>query len=159
MVEKDLILNASYMPAYNEICDYVVEPAQNLWRDLNSFIQQKYGAVPKIMYSKCSSKPGWNVKYQKSRKSLCTLYPEKESFIALVVVTLDLVPVIESISDEIEPRILDIIRSAKPFNGTLWLMIPVTDKVMLDNVKQLLLLKLSTTRGSISNRPHWHPKI
>jgi hypothetical protein len=76
MVEKDIILDGSHMPAYDEIVDYINLPAQELWRQINHFIQQRYSATPKIMYSKCSGKPGWNVKYQKSGKSLCTLYPE-----------------------------------------------------------------------------------
>ena len=32
-------------------------------------------------------------------KSLCTLYPEKDSFVVLIVITLDLLPVIEGLSD------------------------------------------------------------
>lgn len=37
-------------------------------------------------YSTCSFQPGWNVKYKKGGKSLCTLYPMDGYFIALVVV-------------------------------------------------------------------------
>ncbi|MBA1334196.1 MAG: hypothetical protein HPY66_1905 [Firmicutes bacterium] len=141
MAERDLVLDGSYTPTYDEISGYMNEPIRTLWQDLNAYIQQEYKALPRITYSKCSAKPGWNVKYHKSGKSLCTLYPEKESFIALVVVTLDLAPLIEAMSDEYQPAVLEIMRSAKPFNGTLWLMIPVDGHAVLDNVKQLLLLK------------------
>lgn len=118
--------------------------AQALWQDINSFIQEKYKASPKIAYSKCSAKPGWNVKYQKSGKSLCTLYPEEEGFVALVVILLDLVPIIETMSREFETEILNTLKTAKPFNGTLWLMIPVNKEAVLNNVKQLLLLKVGS---------------
>lgn len=140
MAERDLILDSSNTPAYDQIFDYMNETAQAHWQDLSSFIQQKYKASPKIMYSRCSAKPGWNVKYNKSGKSLCTLYPEKESFTALVVITLDLIPVIEAIG-RFEREILDLVRSARPFNGTLWLMIQVNRAAVVDNVKDLLLLK------------------
>lgn len=83
------------------------------------------------------------MKYAKSGKSLCTLYPEKEGFVTLVVITLDLVPVIGAMSCEFEPEVLKTIESAKPFNGTLWLMIQVEKDTVLENVKQLLLLKVN----------------
>ena len=141
MVERDLILDGSYTPSFGEICEYVNQSARELWKEINSFIQQKYKVVPKVAYSKCAGKPGWNVKYQKSGKSLCTLYPEKDGFVALVVVKLDLVAVIEGMQGDFKVEVLEIVRSAKPFNGTLWLMINVDNQDVLDNVKQLLLLK------------------
>lgn len=140
MAERDLILDSGNSPGYDQIFNYMNETARAHWQDLNSFIQQKYKASPKIMYSKCSSKPGWNVKYNKSGKSLCTLYPEKEGFIALVVITLDLIPAIEAIG-QFQEEILELIRSSRPFNGTLWLMIRVNRAAVVDNIKDLLLLK------------------
>ncbi|WZL71960.1 DUF3788 domain-containing protein [Clostridiaceae bacterium 35-E11] len=148
MVERDLILDGNHVPSYDEILDYMNQPARILWQEMNSFIQQRYNTSPKITYSKCSGKPGWNVKYQKSGRSLCTLYPEQEGFVVLVVITLELMPVIEGISTEFHPSILEMIRTAKPLNGTVWLMIPVEDQVILDDVKQLLLLKHENKKRS-----------
>lgn len=141
-----MILNALQEPDFEQISGYINPQVRNLWLEFNHFITEKYGAKHKITYSKCSGKPGWNVKYQKSGKSICTLYPEKECFIALVVVTLDLIPIIEAVSSQLEESVLNTIRSAKPFNGTLWLMIRVDNKAVLENVKQILLLKHGTTK-------------
>jgi hypothetical protein len=146
MVEKDLVLDGSHMPDYDEIDEYINLPARELWRQINHFIQQRYNASPKIMYSTCAAKPGWNMKYQKSGKSLCTLYPEKDSFVALVVITLDLLPVIEALSEELTEEVLNTIKRAKPFNGTLWLMLRVDDERVLGDVKQLMLLKQEIKR-------------
>ena len=146
MDEKDIIRDVSHMPAYDEIVDYINMPARELWRHINHFIQQRYKASPKIMHSICSAKPGWNVKYQKSGKSLCTLYPEKDCFVSLIVITLDLLPVIEALSEEFTAETLRKIRTAKPFNGTLWLMLQVESELQLSDVKQLLLLKHETKR-------------
>ena len=42
----------------------------------------------KIAYSNCAMDNnvwrGWNIKYQKSGKSLCTIYPQQGYFLALV---------------------------------------------------------------------------
>ncbi len=150
MVEKDIIHDGSHMPAYDEIVEYINLPARELWRQINHFIQQRYKASPKIMHSICSAKPGWNVKYQKSGKSLCTLYPEKDCFVSLIVITLDLLPVIEALSEEFTAEVLQKIRTAKPFNGTLWLMLQVKSDLQLNDVKQLLLLKHETQRDMAS---------
>lgn len=136
-----MLLDAGHTPSSEEIENYISEPARALWRDMNIFIQEHYKVSPKTTYSKCAAKPGWNVKYAKSGKSICTLYPEENSFTALVVITLDLEPVIDSMSSGLEPGVVELIRSARPFSGTKWLMITVTNKAVLSNVKQLLLLK------------------
>jgi len=141
MEERDLILNGRQEPTLEMIRSYLDETATPLWDDLNSFIQERYGAHPKISFSKCSGKPGWNVKYHKSGKSICTLYPEKERFIVLVVVTLDLARAIEGSQSALGLEIPEIARSARPFNGTKWLMIPVHGKESLDAVIELLCLK------------------
>ncbi|HPA54749.1 MAG TPA: DUF3788 domain-containing protein [Bacillota bacterium] len=141
MSEYDLILDGSHTPEYDEIVEYINMPARDLWRQINGFIQQRYKSLPRIMYSVCSGKPGWNVKYQKSGKSICTLYPEQDGFVALVVVTLDLMPVIEALSGELTEETRQTIRSAKPFNGTKWLMLQVKNDLQLEDVKQLISLK------------------
>ncbi len=141
MDDNDLILDGSHHLAFEEISRYIEEPALSFWIDLNSFLQNKYKAKPKMSYSKCSMQRGWNVKYQKSGKSLCTLYPEKEIFILLIVIKLDLVPIIEALENEFEPAVLDLVRSARPFNGTKWLMIKVESEAVLKNVRELLVLK------------------
>lgn len=141
MPENDLILDGSHMPEYDEIVEYINFPARDLWRQINGFIQQRFKSLPKIMYSVCSGKPGWNVKYKKSGKSICTLYPEKDGFVVLIVVTLDLLPLIEALSEEFTEETLQTIRTAKPFNGTKWLMLQVKSNLQLEDVKQLISLK------------------
>jgi len=141
MAKKDLILDAFTAPTYDDITTFFNKPVQALWQDLNTFIQARYQAIPKIEYSKCSLQMGWNVKYKKAGKSLCTLYPANDHFITLIVIKTDMIPVIESLSTQFEPYILDLIKAARPMNGTLWLMIVINSNAILENVKELLLLK------------------
>ncbi|RYD03610.1 hypothetical protein N752_18730 [Desulforamulus aquiferis] len=65
MTEIDLILDASFTPTYEDICCYMNKAVQEGWQEMNAFIQQSYKASPKLAYSKCSAKPGWNIKYKK----------------------------------------------------------------------------------------------
>lgn len=141
-MEKDLILDASHDLAFEEILTYIKEPALTWWQDLNTFIQQKYKVSPKITYSNCTAQKGWNIKYNKSGKSLCTLYPQRNDFIALIVVKLEMAEMIEAMSDTLDPALLGIVKTARPFNNTKWLMIPVNSPAILRNVQELLTLKM-----------------
>jgi hypothetical protein len=152
MTKEDLILDSSYTPTYDEISAYLDKPADILWEELNAFIRQEFNVSPRITYSKCSLKPGWNVKYNKSGRAVCTLYPEKESFVVLIVIPVGLVQSLEIVSGELSPVIPDIINSAKPFNNTLWLMIPVDCRAVLNDVKRLLLMKRDFKKFPITLR-------
>jgi len=145
VAEHDLILDETKTPTLEDILSYINEPGKKLWVELNSFITQQFKTSPKITYSSCSGKPGWNVKYQKSGKSLCTVYPEKDGFVALAVVKLELMPVIEGLQGELDAEIMGLIKAASPFNGTLWLMIPVYRETMLAGLQKLLILKVNAS--------------
>lgn len=139
----DLISNASIAPSYEDIRAFIHSPVQELWMELNEYIQEQFKSKPKIHYSTCAGKPGWNVKYQKSGKSICTLYPEQNCFTALVVIKQDLAPLIATTSPEFHPLIQDLVKNSKPFNHTLWLMIPITARPVLESVLDLLQFKMS----------------
>jgi len=79
------IFGADHTPAEEDIREFLGE-AKASWDELTAYIEEAYQVKPQNSYSKCSLQPGWNVKYKKSSKSLCTLYPMAGYFIALVVV-------------------------------------------------------------------------
>jgi hypothetical protein len=138
---EDLLLDAGRAPDLAALTGYIDGPARGRWLELNRFLQERYRIGPKIAYSRCSAKPGWNVKYQKSGKSLCTLYPERDGFVALVVLRQELLPLLEASAGLWDEAILAPARTAKPLNGTVWLMIPITGDRVVADLKQLLLLK------------------
>jgi hypothetical protein len=86
-------------------------------------------------------KPGWNLKYKKSRKAICTIYPEKSCFVVLVVVPVATGALLLPQKNDFHPWVSDLIEGAKPYIGTYWLMIPVVEKAILENVKKLLVMK------------------
>ncbi len=74
-------------PSEHQIKEFVDSP---LWDNLAHYLQQSYNTMPKLCYSDCSmdsgSWKGWNIKYKKSGKALCSLYPKPGYFIALIAV-------------------------------------------------------------------------
>ncbi|NLW78512.1 MAG: DUF3788 domain-containing protein [Ruminococcaceae bacterium] len=74
-------------PTADQIKAFVDTP---LWDDLADSLQRAHKVEPKLFYSACSMEKGywkgWNVKYKKSGRALCTLYPKQGYFVALVPV-------------------------------------------------------------------------
>ena len=72
-------------PSEAEVRDFV---NTGLLDDIDSHMRDNYKVKPKYAYSACAMDGniwrGWNIKYQKSGKSLCTLYPQQGYFLALV---------------------------------------------------------------------------
>ena len=140
MSNADLTLNSDHTPDLTEIGRYIGGAAEELLLELNHYIEGRFKAKPKFAYSTCSGKPGWNLKYQKSGKALCRLYPGNDRFIVLVVVTLTFVESLYK-AGYANPYIWKVIEEAKPFNKTKWLMIPVEDLAKLESILELLHLK------------------
>jgi AraC family transcriptional regulator len=84
------VFNKENEPSSSEVRDYIGTP---LWDDLTNYIEQTFSVKAKLAFSGCSMDKGlwkgWNVKFKKRGKSLCTLYPKQGYFLALVQVGLN----------------------------------------------------------------------
>lgn len=125
------------------ITRYIKGEAGAGWSALTRYIEQEYSAMPQIVYSVCSGASGWNVKYKKSGKALCTLYPESDGFIALVVLSAADMELFDAVKSDYTQYTAKLYDNCKPFNNTKWLMVRVSDNDILDDVKKLFKLKLS----------------
>lgn len=122
-------------PALAEIARYIASP---LWQSFCAFLEAEYSTAPQVDYSNCSGAPGWNVKYKKSGRSLCTLYPHEGFFTALVCIGAREQTETELLLPCCCSRLQELYNSVKPLNGSRWLMIDVTDEAILENVKLLV---------------------
>lgn len=125
-------------PGEAEIGSYI---GSGLWTDLKEYLQQTYRTAPLVEYSGCSMQKGWNIKYRKSGKGLCTLYPMQGYFIALVVVGKKemaeaelLMPLCSEYTQQVFQQTED------GFQGK-WLMLDVKDAAVLQDVKNLVSLR------------------
>ncbi len=131
------------IPSMEDIRAYIGE-AKKYWDELVLYIEETYDPKRQLDYSKDSLQPGWNVKYKKSGKALCTLYPMEGYFIVLVVV---------GPKEEDEVRIG---MEAGPFTTYVkelygksayspmgrWLMIEIKDKSVLNDIRHLLNIRI-----------------
>lgn len=132
------LYKADTMPSPNEINEYIDNP---LWEDLGEFIKKGYNIEPKYSYSRCSGQPGWNVKYQKAGRSLCTLYPMQGYFITLIVIGTREEMEAELLISNCTDYIKCLYQKSSSVSGARWLMIEVTDQDILNDVKLLIQLR------------------
>ena len=82
------VFNKENQPTESEIKDFVGAKIFALFTDLDNHMRECYKIKPKLSYSSCAMDNniwrGWNIKYQKSGKSYCTIYPQQEHFLVLI---------------------------------------------------------------------------
>lgn len=138
------IFGSEKQPTVEEIAKYIANP---LWDELNAFLQESYEVEPTYSFSQCSGQPGWNIKYQKSGRSLCTLYPMSGFFIALVVIGAKEDTEVELLAPMFTGHVQGLLKSSVSLAGGRWLMINVTDEAILKDVKQLIQLRRKIKKG------------
>jgi len=126
-------------PTYEMMGAFIDNP---LWEELNAYLQKAYAAAPKIVYSGCSGQPGWDVKYQKRGKSLCTLYPMDGFFIALVVIGAKEMVEAELFMPMCGAYTQALFSHAVVCMSQKWLMMHVTDGEVLQDAKRLIALRV-----------------
>ncbi|MEG0663875.1 MAG: DUF3788 domain-containing protein [Clostridia bacterium] len=133
------LYSQSNKPDISNISSYV---NCSLWNDLCLYIEDAYKVTPSIEYSRCSMETGWNVKYKKSGRSLCTLYPKENSFTCLISIGTKETIETELLIPSFDIYLQELYKNTKPFNGSRWLMINITSKEILDGVKALINIRV-----------------
>ena len=139
------LFDDGHEPSYNQIKEFVDTP---LWDDLADCLQQAYNVKPKLFYSCCSMDKGlwkgWNIKYKKSGKALCSLYPKQGYFMALIAVRAKeiaeadlLIPLCDEYTQNLYSRTK---------SGTVGksLAVEVTSENILRDVKNLIALRVAS---------------
>ena len=138
------IFDADHRPTIKEIRDHLRQ-STTLWDELTSYIENSYGVKPRIDFSTCSMQPGWNVKYKKTGKALCTLYPMSDFFIALVVVG---AKEEQEVSIGMEAGMFTsyvkkLYENSRSMAMGRWLMIEARDTSIIEDIKTLMRIRIS----------------
>lgn len=112
-------------PTLEEIASYVRSPA---FLAFCGEIQETYQCGADITYSACSMDPGWNVKFKKAGRALCTIYPRESYFTVMVVVGRKEKEAAEAALPDCCGALREIYQRTREWNGQRWLMIDLEDK-------------------------------
>ena len=115
----------STCPTLEEIGEYVRNPVFML---LCSEIKDTYQCSEKIEYSSCSLEKGWNVKFKKAGRTLCTIYPRENYFTVMVVVGAREKAAVEEMLPQCTAALQTIYHQTQEGNGQRWLMIDLEDE-------------------------------
>ncbi len=142
------IFSQDTQPTMEEIAEYIGGETKLLWQALMEYMEEEYKVKPKLSYSCCSGKPGWNIKFQKSGQSLGTLYPEENAFSVLLVISYKLEQNMEAILPALSTNIADLYKHAGDYMKIgKWVMFQVKDLTTLEDYKKLVSVKLPPKRS------------
>lgn len=108
-------------------------------------MQQAYHVAPTLFYSCCSMDngfwKGWNLKYKKSGKALCALYPKQGFFVALIAVGAKEMAEIELLLPFCDRHTQHVYEQTTYGKNGKSLVIAVTDEAILRDVKNLIAIR------------------
>lgn len=130
-------------PSESQIRDFVNTA---LWDDLDSHLRQEYNVKPKVAYSGCSMDngmwKGWNVKYHKSGKSLCTVYPKRGYIQSLVPVSYQDLGEVELMLPTFTEYTQDLFNKSAAGRTGKSLAFMVEDEAVLHDMKNIIALRV-----------------
>jgi AraC family transcriptional regulator len=138
------IFDRDHEPSEAQIKEYVDTP---LFDELDGWLRESYKVKPKLSYSGCGMDSGtwkgWNIKCQKSGKSLCTIYPRQGYLQLLVTIGERGVPEAELLMPLCTEYIQNLFKQSD-FHGSRYLGIELRDENILRDTKSLIEVRART---------------
>lgn len=130
-------MNKEHAPTMEDMETYVRNP---LWAELCNFIIKTYQTKPTFEYSGCVW-PGWNVKFKKAGKNLCTLYPHEGYFWVLVVIGQKEKLRFEEELPLMSDYLKELYEETPEGMGQRWLKIELEDEERMEDVKRCIAIR------------------
>lgn len=113
-----------------------------LWPQLRAYLAAAYGAGPQLEYSRCGLEPGWNVKFRRGSKSLCTVYLRPGFVTAMVSVAPKDEEAAQMVLLTCTAETQAVYHRSAASKMGHWLMLDITPPEMLEDVKALLAVRV-----------------
>jgi hypothetical protein len=116
--------------------------ADEHWQRLVDFIAAQYQIPPDLNFG--GKNYGWNLWYRKSGKSLVSLFPQQDGFVAQVTLGKDQVE--KAFALDLGENVSCVLRETPQLHDGRWLFILVKTGRDVQDVEQLLLVKRKPLR-------------
>lgn len=134
------MLDGSGKPDAAVVAKFIGAKYSKYWQRINKFIEDNYhGVFPKDDWL-FSRNLGWSLRFKKS-KSFCTLVPEKNKLLILIVLGAKEREETGKILPELCPEIRNKYEQATTYHDGKWLLISLDKNKTFDNVTRLLIIK------------------
>jgi hypothetical protein len=132
------MLDKAHQPSEVEILETIGQTAA--WLDLRQYINTRYGDwTPELKFF--AKQYGWTIRYRKSGKTLCYLFPETGAFSVLVVLGKKEAEKALTMADKLGPNARAVLEGTEQLHDGRWLWIRVLDVDDAEDVKRLLRAK------------------
>ena len=131
-------------PSETQVSEYIDSP---LFGDLDGYLRCTHKVKPKLAYSGCAMDSGmwkgWNIKYKKSSKSICTIYPKQGYLQILLAIGAKEMNEAELLMPMCSQYTQELFK-VKEVNGAKYLGFEVRDENVLQDVKNLADIRVRT---------------
>ena len=131
------MLDKAHRPTEEEMLDTIGEAVR--WLDLRQYIQENYDFTEELAFY--ARQYGWTVRYRKSGRTLCSLFPEKGAFSALIVLGRKEAEKAMAVVEEFGPNVRTVLTDTEQLHDGRWLWIRVSSGEDAADVRKLLALK------------------
>ena len=139
------IFDKEHEPSEAEVGEYINSP---LFGELESYLRCTHKVKPKLAYSSCAMDSGmwkgWNIKYKKSGKSLCTVYPKPEYILALLPIGAKEMTEAELLMPMCSQYTQELFGKSGTFQGGKYLGFEVRREDVLQDMKSLIDIRVKT---------------
>jgi len=125
MTESIRMIRPGNPPNDSEVAAWIVENAFESWKQVTSLIDRNYPDVFITEWLFGGQKHGWSLRYKKS-KSFCTLIPEKDRFVVLIVFGGGERQKMEAVKDQLSAETREAYDKAATYHDGKWVVIPAT---------------------------------
>jgi AraC family transcriptional regulator len=133
--------NFNHIPSEYEMSNFI---NNELWDKFCEFMKSNYNVNPIFEFSKCSLEFGWNIKFKKGSRTLCTVYPRENYFCVMIVIGKKEKEQFENMFHSFCIEIQEIYGDTREFNNQKWLMIDLEDEdKKYEDVKKILNIRAS----------------
>ena len=108
------------------------------WLELRQYLETSYDYAPELVNY---GKHGWTIRYRKSGKTLCSLFPEKSAFTVLIVLGKKEAEKALSTIDQFNTNVRKLFDETDQLHDGRWLWIRVHKQSDINSVKELLKIK------------------
>ena len=130
------MLDKDHQPTDREILKTIGDTAP--WLELKQYLESSYDFASELVDY---GKHGWTIRYRKSGKTLCSLFPEKGAFTALVVLGKKEAEKALSMMDQFNASVRKLLDDTEQLHDGRWLWIRVRKQSDIDSIEELLKLK------------------
>ncbi len=127
-------------PKETDFITFISDPdAIASWKQIQNYLETHYEFLKETIYY--GDKYGWLVRYRKSRRTIVSLFPEKDSFSFLIVYGKKEIDKFSTQESQFLPAIIDVFQNTKKLHDGKWLWIRVTDSSYFEDLKKLIAIK------------------